>query len=159
MAGMSVTKLLLVLVALVVALFAGGHFLSRQGAGRASAPPSLPAMPAAVNNAVAEVTAAAQALPAMPKAAPMPAAGPSGIAGVRKCKGAQGVVYTSDNCPKGMKEVLATGGTVTVLPGQAGAEAAAARGGGKTLKDKLVGPPLPNISDKMIEKATNPTSP
>jgi hypothetical protein len=152
---MSVSKLLLALAILVAALFGGGHYLSRQPGGRA---PANATPQAAVNSAVAEVTAAAQAaLPAT--RAPMPAAGPSGIAGVRKCKGSQGVIYTNELCPKGMKEVLATGGTVTVLPGQGGQATVAAAGGGKTLKEKLAGPPLPNISDKMIEKATNPTSP
>lgn len=37
-------------------------------------------------------------------------------AGVHKCRGAAGVVYSDHACTRGSREVSATGGTVTVMP-------------------------------------------
>jgi hypothetical protein len=158
--SMSVAKILVGLLVLVVALFYGGHMAARMSPTPVKSPAEN--VLAGAKAMSAEATAVTQAaLGAKPAAAPVHAGGPSGIAGVRKCKGAQGTVYTSDNCPKGMQEVRATGGTVTVVAGQAVAPAAAQEGtaGGKTVMDKLAGPPLPSRTEKVLEQATNPRSP
>ena len=156
---MSVPKLLAVLLVLVVALFYGGHVASRMSPTPVKSPAEN--VLASAKAMSAEATAVTQAaLGAKPAAAAVTAGGPSGIAGVRKCKGPQGTIYTSDNCPKGMQEVRATGGTVTVVAGQPVAPAAESGGpGGKTVMDKLAGPPLPSRTEMVIQKATNPTSP
>ena len=49
-------------------------------------------------------------------ASPQPA--PSkGLAGVRKCRQGETVIYTDGDCPTGSREFAVTGGAVTVVPG------------------------------------------
>ncbi|MFZ4550999.1 MAG: hypothetical protein ACOYNB_04175 [Aquabacterium sp.] len=59
-----------------------------------------------------------------PKSAARPSAeatevSPKAPAGVRKCKQGDSVVYTDGECPKGSREQAVSGGSVTVVPGQA----------------------------------------
>ena len=52
----------------------------------------------------------------LPSGDATPAPGPTlAAAGVHKCKGAAGIVYTARPCPKGSAELAATGGAVTVV--------------------------------------------
>lgn len=41
-----------------------------------------------------------------------------GLAGVRKCRQGETVIYTDGDCPAGSREFAVTGGAVTVVPGQ-----------------------------------------
>lgn len=42
----------------------------------------------------------------------------TGLAGVRKCRQGETVIYTDGDCPAGSREFAVTGGAVTVVPGQ-----------------------------------------
>jgi len=79
--------------------------------------------------------------------------------GVRKCRNKAGeLAYTDGVCPPGSKEVALAGGTVTVVPGTAPAPAARPGADPKPPAGMLapVQPAVPDIRQKMVERAVQP---
>ena len=75
-------------------------------------------------------------------------------AGVRKCVGSRGTVYTDGPCAAGSREVAASGGTVTVMsfPEPVPAPASSASG---VLGAPIVKPMDPDERDRLRDKAVD----
>jgi hypothetical protein len=73
-------------------------------------------------------------------------------AGVHKCVGSRGTVYTDGPCAAGGREVAASGGTVTVMSFPKPAPAAASSASG-LLGGPLVRPTDPDERDRLRDKA------
>lgn len=84
-----------------------------------------------------------------------PATGPTlAAAGVHKCRGAAGIVYSDRPCPKGSTELVANGGAVTVvafprLPPPAASRAASGLVQGFSREE------VERLRDREIEAAAN----
>ena len=75
-------------------------------------------------------------------------------AGVRKCVGSRGTVYTDGPCAAGSREVAASGGTVTVMSFPKPAPAAASSASG-ILGAPIVKPMDPDERDRLRDKAVD----
>lgn len=103
-----------------------------------------------------------EAAPAVAEAASVPVKPavkpPKRIAGVRKCRVGESIVYVDHDCPRGSRELAADGGTYTVVPSQGDSSTAATdrpSGRPSTIRDDLLKPGDPSLRDKMIDRAVN----
>lgn len=82
---------------------------------------------------------------------------PKAPAGVRKCKQGDSVIYTDGECPKGSSEHAVSGGSVTVVPGQASPAVNASSGKIPHARDLLVPKDdgQPSLRDQAMERTIN----
>lgn len=80
-----------------------------------------------------------------------------GIAGVRKCRQGETVIYTDGECPTGSREFAVTGGAVTVVPGQSALNAPALPSGRLPHAREVLSPDDGNarLRDQAMERVVN----
>ena len=134
-------------LALVLVLAVGWHYRNSDTVQSLIDPPSRHPVKVEFDNGTAHPPAPLQAVEP-----------PKSVAGVRKCKKGNAVIYTDGNCPPDSKELSISSGSVTVVPGQSVGSSISSNIPAlpaSPSRDANPGADEQSIRDKMMERVIN----